>query len=130
MGQNWLHPSSFAADFSEPPADAYEKKSPVMKKFRRPAFKGMTEELQNPSSNKKESGVEPEAVAEKSRDENSQREKNRRNTQRMAKAIDGMLMAGRVPGDPLFAGLSPKHDARIIHPPVANRIQLSPDNSK
>jgi hypothetical protein len=41
--------SSLAVDFCPPPADADEEETPVTEEFRRLAFEGVADELENPS---------------------------------------------------------------------------------
>ena len=62
--------SSFAIDLRPPPADADEEESPVAKEFRRLAFEGMADELENPSDHEQHQRVGPQAMEEESREEN------------------------------------------------------------
>ena len=41
--------SGFAVDFGPPPADADEEEPPIAEEFRRLAFEGVADELENPS---------------------------------------------------------------------------------
>ena len=75
-----------------------------MEKFRRLAFKGVTNKLENPSGDKKDGGVEPEVAKEKASEEKCQRNKDRGDTQSVAGAIDWMLMARRILRNPLLVG--------------------------
>jgi len=70
------------------------------------AFEGVANELKGPSYEKKSGGVEPEAMKEDGGDENGKREQDGGDAEGMTEAIDGMLMAGGVLGDPLVAGAS------------------------
>ena len=56
--------SGFAVDFSPPPADADEQKTPVMEKFRRLALEGVADELENPSNEEQSERIQPQAVKE------------------------------------------------------------------
>ena len=80
-----------------------------MKEFWFLAFEGVADELEHPSRNEKDGGIEPEPVQEDASQEKYERQKNGRNAQGMAGTVDGMLMAGRVLRDPLFAGASAQH---------------------
>jgi hypothetical protein len=51
-------------DFGPPPADTYEEKSPVVKELRFFPFKSVADELERPSTQKQDSGIEPEFVKE------------------------------------------------------------------
>ncbi len=75
-----------------------------MEELRRLAFEGVADELEDPSDREKCRGVEPEAMVEEASDEDRDGNENRRNTERVAGAIDGMLVAARVLRDPLLAG--------------------------
>jgi len=70
------------------------------------ALESMPNELQNPPEDEECRGEIPQAVKEESSDENNYRDQNGWNSIGMAKAIHRMLMAARVPGNPLFAGAS------------------------
>lgn len=74
-----------------------------MKEFRRFAFKGMANELQDPADHEQSQGVEPQTMDEETSDEDRDRNKNGGNAESVAEAVDGMLVAGRVLRDPLFA---------------------------
>ena len=75
-----------------------------MEEFWGLAFEGVADELENPSDREKCRGVKPEAMVEETSDEDPDGNQNRRNTERVAGAIDGMLVAARVLRDPLFTG--------------------------
>src|SRR5271169_6957852 len=96
--------SGFAVDFGPPPADAHEEESPVVEEFRRLAFKGVADELENPSDHEKSEGVDPQMMDEDAGEKNGDRNHNRRNAEGVADAIDGVLVAAGVLRDPLFAG--------------------------
>lgn len=53
-----------ALDLGPPPADADEEESPVFEEFRRLAFEGMADELEDPSQDEEGEGIGPEAVDE------------------------------------------------------------------
>ena len=80
-----------------------------MKEFRRLAFKGMTNELEDPADYEQSQRVEPQTMDEETRDEDRDRNKNSGNTESVAEAVDGMLVAGRVLRDPLFASAVAQH---------------------
>ncbi len=44
--------SGFAVDFRPPPTHSYEQKAPILKEFWGLAFKGVADELENPSDEK------------------------------------------------------------------------------
>ena len=90
-----------------------------MQEFRLFALEGMPDELQDPTNQKEYGGVDPKAMDDCTDYEQHQRKKYGRNAQRMAGAIDGMLMACGILRDPLLAGASTEHGAKIIHPPAA-----------
>ena len=89
-----------------PPAHADEQETPVVEEFRRLAFEGMADELKDPPDHKQCQRDPPEAVEEEPGDEYSYRKQNRRDAEGVAEAVDRMLVAGRVLGDPLLAGAS------------------------
>jgi len=75
-----------------------------VKEFRRLALEGVADELEDPSDQEKGEGVEPQAMEENAGQEKHGRQKDERNPEGVAGAVDGMLMAGGVLGDPLLAG--------------------------
>jgi hypothetical protein len=91
------------ANLCPPPADAYEQKSPVGKKFRRLAFEGVADELKDPSHDEKRQRIVPEPMLEDAGYKNRDRDEDQWNAKGVAKAIHRMLMAGGVLRDPLLA---------------------------
>ena len=77
-----------------------------MEKFRGLAFEDVTDELEDPSEDEEAQGVVPEAMEKESRDRDCTGEETRGDTERVAGAVDRMLMTGRVPGDPLLGRAS------------------------
>ena len=104
--QSGLRVSGFAVNLGPPPAHADEQKSPVVEKLRRLAFKGMTDELKDPSDDEQRQREPPEAVEEEPGGKDGYRKQNRGDAEGVAQAVDRVLMAGRVLGNPLLAGAS------------------------
>ena len=77
-----------------------------MEELRRLSFKCVADELEDPPDDKQCQGNPPEAMREESCYEDSKGKQNRGDTQSVAQAIDGMLVAGRVLLNPLLAGAS------------------------
>lgn len=75
-----------------------------MEKFRRLAFEGMADELENPSGEKKPERVGPQAMEEDAGKKYWEREEDGRNAQGVADPVHGMLVAGGVLRDPLLVG--------------------------
>lgn len=75
-----------------------------MEEFGGLAFKGVADELEDPSCNEECEGVDPEPMVEDAGDEDCYRDQNRGNAKRVAGAVDGVLVGGRVLRDPFFAG--------------------------
>ena len=98
--------SGFAVDFRPPPAHADEQEPPVAEEFRRFAFDGMTDELEDPSHHEQSQRVEPKPMEEEAGNKDCDREQNGGNAERVAEAVDGMLVAARVLCEPLIAGAS------------------------
>jgi hypothetical protein len=96
-----------------------------MEKFRLFTLEGVPDELQDPPNQKEYRGIDPKAMDDCTGHEQHQRKKYRRNAQRVAGAVDGMLMADGILGDPLLTGTSTEHGAGIIHPPAA-RVTIDP----
>jgi hypothetical protein len=63
----------------------------------------VADELKDPSEQEKRESVGPQAMHENAGCEDTDREKNQRDAQSVAGAVHGMLMAGGVLRDPLFA---------------------------
>lgn len=68
------------------------------------AFEGVADELEDPSEDEQGEGVGPEAVVDDAGQEDWDRQQNRWDAERVTGAVDGVLVAGRVLGDPLFTG--------------------------
>lgn len=81
-----------------------------MKEFRRLAFKGMANELKNPSDQKEREPVKPQAMNENAGEKKRQRHQDCRDAQGMAQPVHRMLMAGRVLSNPLLARAMSKHE--------------------
>ena len=75
-----------------------------MEEFRGLAFEGVADELEDPSDREECQGVEPQAMVEKAGDEDRDRDEDRGDAERVAGAVDGVLMAARILRDPLLAG--------------------------
>ena len=60
----WPGGSGLAVHLGPPPADADEQKPPVTEEFRRLAFEGVADELEDPSEDEKREGVGPQAMRE------------------------------------------------------------------
>src|ERR1700687_3114774 len=106
--------SGFAVDLGPPPADADEQESPVAEEFGRLAFKGVADELEDPSDCEQRQRVKPQPMIEKSDEEDPNRNKNGRNAKGVAEAIDGMLVTARVSRDPLLIAISAQHADKMI----------------
>jgi hypothetical protein len=86
-----------------------------VKEFRWFALEGVADELENPSNYEQPESVQPEGMEEDAGDENWRRKNDEGNAERVAQAVDGMLVAARVLRDPLFAGAVAKHYVEMIH---------------
>ena len=80
-----------------------------MEEFRRFAFEGMADELENPSDEEQSQRVQPQAVEENAGDKKQDREQDGRNAQRMTGAVHRMPMTGAVLRDPLLVAASAQH---------------------
>ena len=114
------HRSGFAVDLGPPPADADEQESPVAEEFGRLAFKGVADELEDPSDCEQRQRVKPQPMIEKADEEDPNRDQNGRNAKRVAEAIDGMLVTARVSRDPMLIAISTQHAEKMI-------LRLEPD---
>jgi|SRR5580658_125695 hypothetical protein len=94
--------SGFAVNLSPPPAHADEQETPVVEKFRRLAFEGVADELENPSDEEQSQSIRPQAVVEDAGDKNWPREQDGRNAQRVTQPVHRMPMTGAVLRDPLL----------------------------
>src|SRR5258708_4181574 len=77
----------FAVNLGPPPANADEQESPVAEKVRGLAFKGMADELEEPSDHEQPQRIHPEAMKEKTGDRDCNRNQNCGNAERVADAI-------------------------------------------
>jgi len=96
-------------DLSPPPAHANEQETPVAEKFRRLAFEGVADELENPSDEEQSQRIQPHAVEEDTGDKKWDREQDGRDTQRVTQAVHRMPMTGAVLRDPLLVSASAQH---------------------
>lgn len=80
-----------------------------MEELRWLALKGVADELEDPSEDEESGGVDPEMMDEDAGDRDGGREQDQRDAEGMAEAVDGMLMAGGVLGDPFGAGAVAEH---------------------
>src|SRR5579864_879132 len=101
--------SGFTLNFGPPPAHADQEESPVTEEFRRLAFKGVANELEDPSDGEQNGGVDPQSVEEEAADGECDGDQNGRDAEGVAGAVDRVLVAGRVLRDPLVGGASTKH---------------------
>ena len=90
--------------FGPPPAQAYEEKTPVVKELRLFAFEGMPDKLENPAEDEQAGGIRPKSVKENAGKRDRERKKNSGDAQCVADAVDWVLMAGGILGDPLLVG--------------------------
>src|SRR5512146_2547514 len=95
-----------AAHLGEPPAQAYEQKSPIVEEFRLLAFEGVADELQHPAEDEQTHRVPEQGMHEHRGHKQGQRNHDRGNAEGVAEAVYGMLMAGRILRDPLLAALA------------------------
>src|SRR5574340_630990 len=95
--------SALAAQFGEPPAQPDEKEAVVFEEFRRLAFEGVADELENPAPHEHGQGQDPQPRHEQRGHEQGQRKRDQRNADGVAEAVDRMAMAGGVLRDPLLA---------------------------
>ena len=65
------------------------------------AFKGMTDELENPSKYEEAGGIEPQLMHENPSQEHDSRKQNGRNAESMTDTIDRVLMACGILRNPL-----------------------------
>jgi len=80
-----------------------------MKEFWRLALNRVTDELEDPADGEQHCRHRPEAAHEHRDDEQRNRQRDERNTQRVTEPIDGVLMTARVLRDPVIPGLAGKH---------------------
>jgi hypothetical protein len=80
-----------------------------VKEFRRLAFEGVTDKLENPSDEEQSQRVHPQAVNEDAGDENWHRKQDGRDAQRVTNAVHRMLMTGSILRDPLLVAASAQH---------------------
>ena len=94
--------SGSAVDLGPPPADADEEESPVAEKFGGLAFKGVADELENPSADEQCEREDPEAMEEESGGGDGDGEQNSGDAEGVADAIHRMLVTGGILGDPVL----------------------------
>jgi len=98
--------SSLALDLGPPPAHADEQESPVAEEFWRLPFEGMPNKLKNPSQHKQAQRIRPQPVHENAAQKNRNGDQDSGNAQRVARPVDGVLMARGVLRNPLLVGAS------------------------
>ena len=77
-----------------------------MEEFRRLALEGMAYKLEHPSDEEERERIQPQAVEENAGDKNCARQQDGRDAERVADAIDRVLVTGAVLRDPLLVGAS------------------------
>ena len=77
-----------------------------MEEFRCFPFEGVPDELKRPSEQEERESEFPKRMIGNTGQSDDERNYDRGNAECVAETIDGMLMTGRVLGDPLFAGAS------------------------
>src|SRR6478752_6036271 len=85
-----------AVHLGPPPAHAHQEKTPVVEELGLLAFKGMPDELQDPSHNEQCCAIDPERVKKNGGSQESERKHDQRNAQAMANPVYGMSVAARV----------------------------------
>ena len=77
-----------------------------MEEFRRLAFEGVADELEDPSDQEQSQRVEPQMVIKDAGYENRERQQDSRNAERVTQAVHRMLVTGTVLRDPLLVAAS------------------------
>ncbi len=80
-----------------------------MKEFRRLAFKGVADKLENPSHQKQGRCVPPQVVNEDAGEKHRARKQDGGNANSMAEAVHRVLVAGTILRDPLRVRPSAQH---------------------
>ena len=101
-------------DLRPPPTYANEQEAPVVEELRRLAFEGVADELEDPSQDKEAKSIGPKAMDKDAANKKQQRNQDGRDTQRVARPINGMLVAGRILLDPLLVGAVTQHGEGMI----------------
>jgi hypothetical protein len=101
--------SGFALNLGPPPADADKQEAPVVEEFRGLTFKGVADELEKPSQEKKSERVRPEAMEEDACQKNCDREQDGRDAEGVAEPVHAVLMARAILRDPLLVGAVAQH---------------------
>jgi hypothetical protein len=86
-------------------------------------FKSMAHELEYPSQKKKSESDRPKSMEEDTGQEDDYGEQNERYAQRMAGAVDGILVAGRILRNPLLVAASAQHGRDHTPIPLALIIE-------
>lgn len=107
-----------------PPAHSDQKETPILEKFRKLAFEGMSGKLKDPSNNKQGERIWPQSVNKNAAKEYAERKHNDRNAQSVTNPVYGMLVAGSILRYPLAAGASAKHHG-MIHPRRREAVKLT-----
>jgi len=98
-----------------------------MEKLRCFVFKSMAHELEGPSQEKESESEKPKSMEENAGQKNKNGEQNQRYAQRMASAVDGILMAGRILRNPLLAAASAQHgrDHTLVQPELVREKRMA-----
>src|SRR5437899_1278145 len=92
-----------------PPAKPDEEKPPVVKELRRLPLECVADELKDPTDDEHGEGPLPQPENRERGDEHGERHHDQRDAERMAHPVDRVLMARRVPGDPLVGRAISEH---------------------
>ncbi len=101
--------SHFAVHLGPPPAHAYEQEAPIVEELRRLAFEGVSDKLEDPSQNEEAESIGPQAMHKDAADKQQQRNQDGRDSERVARAVNRMLVAGRILFDPLLVAAVAQH---------------------
>ena len=115
---------SSPVNLGPPPAHSDQKETPILEKFRKLAFEGMSGKLKDPSNNKQGERIWPQSVNKNAAKEYAERKHNDRNAQSVTNPVYGMLVAGSILRYPLAAGASAKHHG-MIHPRRREAVKLT-----
>ena len=75
-----------------------------MEEFRRLAFEGMPDELEDPPQNEKAKSIGPQMVNEEGGHQDRDRDHDQWNAECVTKTVDRMLVAAGILRDPLLTG--------------------------
>ncbi len=102
-------------NFTQPPANTHQQKTPVLEKLRWFTLNRVTGKLKDPANRKERERNLPKASEQRSNEEKRKRNSYHRDAQRMERAIDRMFMTLLISVDPFLHRRIAENEVGVAH---------------